>query len=179
MMLARSSPNVSPSRRAIVWRMSTKCSVPEISWRISMTASRRSRSFSSSSTRAASAAAASTGGVVIRPQASGTAGTASSSLEAQQSLRVAAQDLRLVGRAQLQGADAVEHRLHAADLVRVVAAREHVLRAREFDREPQRAHVEVHGVVVEVPEVLARRPLDVGAALAERVEAAVQPLGDI
>src|SRR3990172_2234113 len=48
----RSRPNASPSLRVIAWRMSTKCSVPEISSRISMTARRCLRSCSSSWTRA-------------------------------------------------------------------------------------------------------------------------------
>src|SRR3990170_1827487 len=61
----RSRPNASPSLRVIAWRMSTKCSVPEISSRISMTARRCLRSCSSSRTRAWSRARSSLMGLKL------------------------------------------------------------------------------------------------------------------
>ena len=51
--------------------------------------------------------------------------------------------------------------------------------AGEIDRQLQRADVEVHRVVVEVAQVLARRTVDVRAALFECVKAAVEPLDEV
>src|SRR5882672_1566292 len=75
--------------------------------------------------------------------------------------------------------DRVEHRRDAADLMRIVAAGEDVIGAGELDRQLQRALVEVHGVVVELAQVAARLAIDVGAAILERVEAAIEPLGEV
>ena len=66
-----------------------------------------------------------------------------------------------------------EHERNAPDLVRIVAPREHVVGAGKGDPELERADVEIHGVVVEIAQVVARRPVNVHAALAERVKAAI------
>src|SRR5262245_2293530 len=96
--------------------------------------------------------------------------------EAQQTGRVLPANLLALVVGDRQRGDRVEHRRDAADLVRVVAAGEHVIGAGEVDGELQRALVEVHGVVVEVLEVTARLLLDVRAAVLERVDAAIQRL---
>ena len=63
--------------------------------------------------------------------------------------------------------------------MRIVAAGEHVVGAGEVDCELQCALIEVHRVVVELLQVRARFLLNIHAAVLERVEAAVEPLGEI
>src|SRR5882724_12147734 len=63
--------------------------------------------------------------------------------------------------------------------MRIVAAGEDVIGAGEVDRQLQRALVEVDGVVVELLQVGARRPVDLRAAVLEIVEAAVEALDQI
>src|SRR5262249_23035939 len=75
--------------------------------------------------------------------------------------------------------DRPQHRWDAAELVRIVAAGQNAIGAGELDRERQRALVEVDGVVIELAQVGAWLALDVRAAVLERVEAAVQPLGEV
>ena len=80
---------------------------------------------------------------------------------------------------QVQLSDRLEHQRDAADLVRVIAAGEDVVDSREADRELHRIGVEVHGVEVELLEILRRRLADVRAALRERAVAAVEPFGEV
>ena len=77
------------------------------------------------------------------------------------------------------GAYGLDHLGDAADLMRIVAAGDDVVDAGEIDGELDRLRIEVDGVVVELLEVRAGRPRDVGAALAEGFEAAVEPFGKI
>ena len=63
--------------------------------------------------------------------------------------------------------------------MRVIAAGEDVIRAREIDRELERTLIEVDRVVVEPAEIRRRRPIDVRTAILERVKAAVEPLGEV
>src|SRR5262249_17840489 len=73
----------------------------------------------------------------------------------------------------------VEHRRDAADLVGVIAASQDMVGAREADRELERTLIEIDGIVIKIPQVRARWPLNVRPTFAERVEAAVQPLGEV
>src|SRR5581483_6131078 len=63
--------------------------------------------------------------------------------------------------------------------MRIVAAREDVVRSGELDGKPERVHVEVDRVEVEVAQICARRAIDVAPAVLEREKAAIQPLGEI
>ena len=96
----------------------------------------------------------------------------------QQACGVTAEDAGLVGVGDRQVADGVEHQRDAADLVRVVAAREDPVGAGELDRQLQRALGEVDRVVVEVPlQVRRGRLVDPRPALLERAKPAIEPLG--
>src|SRR5262249_26286994 len=77
-------------------------------------------------------------------------------LQTEQACGVAPADLLALVVGDRQRGNRLEHRRDAADLVRVVAAGEHVIGAREIDGQLQRALVEVHGVVVEVLQIRAR-----------------------
>src|SRR6185436_10498731 len=101
-------------------------------------------------------------------------------LQAQQPLRVAAQDprFRIVG--DRQRAERFEHQGDAADLVGIVAAGQDVIGTGKFDRELESALVEIHRVVIEMLlQIFGRRPVDVRAALGERAIAAVETLREV
>ena len=61
----------------------------------------------------------------------------------------------------------------------VVAAGDEVLDPGELERQAQSLHVKVHGVVVELPQVLARRLVDVHPAVLEGEEAAIEAFRQI
>src|SRR5438128_9371827 len=63
--------------------------------------------------------------------------------------------------------------------MRVVTAGEDVIGSGEVDRQLQRAHIEVHGVVVELAKIFARRLVDVGAAFFEGMKSAIEPLDKV
>ena len=63
--------------------------------------------------------------------------------------------------------------------MRIVAARQDVIDAGEGDRQVEGARVEIHGVIVELLEVFAGVARDVGAAIVEGFEAAIQSFGEI
>src|SRR5215813_12526775 len=63
--------------------------------------------------------------------------------------------------------------------MRIVAARDDVIDSGKRNRHRERIHVKVYGVVVEVFQILAGRPIDVGAALLERAIASVPTFGEI
>ena len=63
--------------------------------------------------------------------------------------------------------------------MRVVAAGKHLLGAGERDRQFQSADIEVDGIEVELAQVRAWRAIDMRAAIAEGVETAVEPLGQV
>src|SRR6185503_3791042 len=101
-------------------------------------------------------------------------------LSLEQRLSVSAQNPGLVRVRDRQRLDGLEHERNASDHVGIVAAGENAVRARELDRELQRALREVHRVVPEVPlQVRGGRFIDLCAAFLERAEAAVQPFGEI
>src|SRR5207248_8755413 len=102
-----------------------------------------------------------------------------SSIKRKKSRRVAAENLLAIILGYVERGDAVEHAAEASDLMRIVAAGQDVIGAGEIDRQLQRADVEVHRVVVELAQVLARRTVDVRAALFECVKAAVEPLDEV
>src|ERR1700688_1307724 len=97
----------------------------------------------------------------------------------QQARRVVAEDAGALELGDRQRADRVQHLRDAADLVRVVAAGEEVVGAGESQGQLERAGIEVHRVEVEPLEDLAGRPSEMDAALAEGVEPAVEPLGQV
>src|SRR5579871_6518908 len=102
------------------------------------------------------------------------------SLHPQQLLRIPSKNLRLVLVADGESTNRVEHQRNAADHVRIVARGENPIHSGEFDRKRDRSLREVDGVVVEMPlEVRRGRFVDVGAALFERAESPIEPLGQI
>ena len=76
--------------------------------------------------------------------------------------------------ADIQAPNRLDHQRDAADLMRIVAAGEDPIGAREVEREADRRRIEVHRVVVEVPQVLGRRPIDVLPAVSEGPVAAIE-----
>src|SRR5687767_1223422 len=92
--------------------------------------------------------------------------------------RVAAGNPFTLRRRHRQPAHRIKHLWNAADLVRVIAAREDVLGTRELDGQLDAVGIEVHGVVIERLQVGAGRAADVGAALGKCLVAAIEPFGE-
>src|SRR5947209_6862717 len=97
----------------------------------------------------------------------------------QQPRRVTAEDRGAVRLGDVERSDAVEHFAQASDLMRVVAAGEDMIGSGEVDRQLQRAHIEVHRVVVELAKIFAGRLVDIGAAFFEGMKSAIEPLDKV
>src|SRR5207244_2668683 len=81
--------------------------------------------------------------------------------------------------ADAHGAHALEHFRNAANLVRIVTARQDVMGPGKADGKFDGPWIEVDGVVIKLFQICAGRLWDVGATFAECFEAAIEPLNQI
>src|SRR5690349_2859860 len=63
--------------------------------------------------------------------------------------------------------------------MRIVARGHDAVGAREIDREPDSKRIEVHSIVIELPQILAWPALDVDATIRECLPPAIESLGEI